>query len=74
METYLPGTGTLGWGVPGVGLGLLTPKISFLNFYPPHVGMGPARSLSLPLLPVWVDVVSLIPSCQTSIQLNFCQF
>ena len=73
MGTYLPGTGTLGWE-RGVGLGLLAPKISLPNFYPPHVGMGPARSLSLPLLPVWVDVVSLIPSCQTSIQLNFCQF
>ena len=26
----------MGW--PGVGLGLLTPEISLLNFYPPHVG------------------------------------
>ena len=27
---------------PGVGLGLLTPEISLPNFYPPHVGEGPA--------------------------------
>ena len=30
-------------GGPSVGLGLLTPKISLLNFYPPHVGVGPAH-------------------------------
>ena len=57
--TYLPVTGTLGWG-PGVGLGLLTPELSLLNFYPPHVGEGPAHSTSVPLLPVWVYVVFLI--------------
>ena len=34
---HLPGTGTLGWG-PGVMLGLLTTKISLLNFYPPCIG------------------------------------
>ena len=60
MGTYLPGTGALDWG-PGVGLGLLAPEISFLNFYPPRVGEGPARSVSAPLLPAWKDVVSLIP-------------
>ena len=59
MGTYLPGTGTLGWG-PGVGLGLLTPQISLLNFYPPYMGEGPARFTSELLLPVWMDVVSLI--------------
>ena len=48
-------------GSPGVGLGLLTPEISLLNFYPPLVGGGPAHSTSVPLLPVWMDVVSLIP-------------
>ena len=48
-------------GGPGVGLGLLTPEISLLNFYPPHMGMGPASSTSAFLLSVWVDVVSLIP-------------
>ena len=46
---------------PGVGLGLLAPKISLPNFYPPHVDVGPAHSMSPPLLPVWTDVVSLIP-------------
>ena len=60
MGAYLSGTGTLGWG-PGVGLELLTPEISLPNFYPPHVGEGPACSVSVPLLPVWMDVVSLIP-------------
>ena len=59
MGTYLPGFGTLGWG-PGVGVGLLTPEISLLNFYPPHVGEGTVHSMSVPLLPVWMDVVSLI--------------
>ena len=58
-------------GGPGVGLGLLVPKISLLNFYQPNVDMGPACCTSLPLLPVWMDVVSLIHCCQTSIQLDF---
>ena len=54
-----PGTRTLGRG-PGMGLGLLTPEISLLNFYPPYMGEGPARFTSAPLLSVWMDVVSLI--------------
>ena len=36
LGTYLPGTGNMSW-VTGVEQGLLTPKISLLNFYPPHV-------------------------------------
>ena len=66
VGTYLPGTGTLGWGAwcraggPGVGLGLLAPEISLPNFYPPHVDETPACSEFVPLLPVWVDMVSLI--------------
>ena len=48
-------------GGAGMGLGPLTPKISLLNFYPLHVDVGPADSMPLPLLPVWMDVVSLIP-------------
>ena len=48
-------------GGPGMGLGLLAPEISLLNFYPPHVCEGPACSASVPLLPVWIDVVSIIP-------------
>ena len=59
MGTYFPGTDILGWG-PGVGLGLLTPKISLPSFYLSQVFVGPAQSASLPLLPVWMDVVSLI--------------
>ena len=39
-----------------MGLGLLTPKIPLLNFYLPHVGVESARSMSAPLLPVWMDV------------------
>ena len=47
-------------GGPGVGLALLAPEIAILNFHPPHVGEEPAHSMSVPLLPVWMDVVSLI--------------
>ena len=43
---------------PGVGLGLLAPEISLLNFYPPHVGEGPACFESVLHLPVWMDVVA----------------
>ena len=57
--TYLPGTGTLGWG-PGVGLGLFAHEISLRNFYGPHMGEDSAHSGTMPLLPVWMDVVSLI--------------
>ena len=48
-------------GGPGVGLGLLALEIALPNFYPPHVAEGPACSMSEPLLPVWMGVVSLIP-------------
>ena len=48
-------------GGPGMGLELLIPKISLANFYPTQVGVGPAHSVSLRLLSVWMDVVSLIP-------------
>ena len=47
-------------GGSGVGLGLLASEISLLNFYLPHVDFGPAGSVSLLLLPVWMNVVSLI--------------
>ena len=59
MGTYLPGTGSLGWG-PGVGLGLLAPEKSLPKFYLPHICVGPAHSVCQPLLPDWMDVVSLI--------------
>ena len=32
----------------GVGLGFLTPEISFPNFYPQHMDVGPAHSASAP--------------------------
>ena len=60
VGSYLLGTGTLGWG-PRVRLGLLTPEISLLNFYPPHMDVVPAHSTSLPLLAAWIDLVSLFP-------------
>ena len=44
----------------GVGLGLFNPEVSLPNFYLPHVDVEPACSTSPPLLPVWMDVVSLI--------------
>ena len=46
---------------PGLGLGLFAPEISLPNFYPQHIGVGPAHSTSALLLPVWIDVVSLTP-------------
>ena len=48
-------------GGPAVGLELLTPKIALPYFYPPYVGVEAAYSKSVPLQPVWIDVVALIP-------------
>ena len=48
-------------GGPSVVLGLLTSEIPLLNFYPPHVDVGPHCSVSALLLSVWVDVGFLIP-------------
>ena len=49
------------WGRgPSVELGLLAPVISLLNYYPLHVGERHTHSVSAPLLPVSMDVVSLI--------------
>ena len=45
-----PGLGGLVLGLV-LGLGLLNPEISLLNFYPSHVGVGFAHSVSAPLLP-----------------------
>ena len=47
-------------GRPNVGLGLLAPDVSLPDLYPTHVGVGPAYSASLPLLPFCMDVISLI--------------
>ena len=58
MGTYLPVTGALGWRT---WYGAGTPCSQDLSdFYPPHMGVGPAPSVSLPLLPVRMDMVSLI--------------
>ena len=45
-----------------VGLVLLAPEIPLPNFYLPHADadVGSACSMSLPLLLVWMEVVSLI--------------
>ena len=50
MGTYLPGIGTLGWG-PSLGLRALAPKTFLPNFYPPHMGVGPAHFVSPCLCP-----------------------
>ena len=48
-------------GLEGLGqAGTPRSEISFPNFYPPHVDVGPTCSSSLLSLPVWMDVVSLI--------------
>ena len=43
----------VGW--PGMGLGLLAPKIPLPNFYLPLMSEGSARSASALLLPVSMD-------------------
>ena len=53
-----------GW--PGLGLGLLTPKISLLNFYP----RGCGASLRPSYWSGWMWFLQF-HCCQTSIQLNF---
>ena len=67
-------------GEPCVGLGSLTPQEGTsqphypLDFYQSHVGVGPACSLSLPLLPVSVCFFLYILSYRTSVQLDFRWF
>ena len=56
VGTYLPGTGILGWGD---WCGTLLLRYPFQNCI--HVGMGQACSASVPLLTVWMDVVSSFP-------------
>ena len=53
VGTYLPGAGTLLWGA---WFKAGAPEISLPNFYPPHVDDGPACCVSVPLLPIWMDV------------------
>ena len=71
MGTYLSGARTLGW-VIWIGAGASHSHGIPPNFYLPSVGVGPPIlhlcasvplhiSVSLPLLPVWMDVASLIP-------------
>ena len=67
---HIPGTGTLGLG-SWCGAG--TPHSWDIppNFYWPHVGVGPACSTSLHLLPVLMWFLLEFHSCSTSIQLDF---
>ena len=60
VGTYLPGTGP--WA-GGTWCGARTPHSQDIpsTFYPPHVDVGLAHFTSATLLPVWIDVVSLIP-------------
>ena len=39
-----------------MGLGLLVPEISLLNFYPPQLDVGPGSSASPPFHPIRMDV------------------
>ena len=62
IGTYLPGTGTLGWGI-WVGLRSLAPEIS-LPIFIHHTWVWDCLfllSVSPPLLPIWMNVTSLIP-------------
>ena len=65
--TYLPGTATLAWGT-SMELGILTPKISFPNFYSAHTDMGPAHSTA-PCLHI-----SLCPGLHPSYQSEWMWF
>ena len=52
------------WGLRNPGLGDLVWYSSLLRYHPKFLstthGVGSAHSASAPLLPVWMDVVSLI--------------
>ena len=56
--TYLPGPGKLGW-VDWCGAGTPSSYNMLPEFFIAHVGVGPARSASLPFLPV--SVLFFIP-------------
>ena len=45
---------------PGVGLGLLAPQISLLNFYLPHIDVGLAHSVSSTSLDGWGFYTSVV--------------
>ena len=75
VGTYLLGAGTLGWGA-WCAVGSPCSWDIRPEFFSTTHGWGtsPARSTSAPLLPVWMDVVSLIPYLSDSIQLDFWWF
>ena len=69
------GTGALGSGSWfGWGWDSSLPRYPSQIFYPTHMVVGPACSVSLPLLPVWSMWLFFFCSCQTFIQPNFCWF
>ena len=63
-----------GAGTPHSSVGDLFSLDMPLDFQPPHVGVGPASSTSLPLLTVWMCLLLCILSCKTSVELEFRQF
>ena len=72
IQTYLPGTGTLGWGA------WCGARTTHLWDIPPEflfTTCGSGTNLFLIFAPpTSVDGYGLFHSCQTSIQLNFCRF
>ena len=60
VENYIPGSETLDLGA-WCGAGAPHSQDMPPNFYPPHMSEGPDCSISAPLLPVLMDVVSLTP-------------
>ena len=57
MRTYLLGTGTLSWGD---WCGARTPQSWDILPKFLHMDVGPAHSAPPPILPVWMDVITLI--------------
>ena len=78
VGTYFPGTATLGWGA-WCGAGTLCSHDTPPKFVSTTHGWGTAHPMFAPLLPVWMDVGSLIPLLSDSannwqIQLSFWRF
>ena len=59
VGTYLPGIGSLGWRA-WCGAGCPHSQGIRLKFLSTALGCGTTHSASTPLLPVWMDMVSLI--------------
>ena len=77
MGIYLPNAGTLGCVVwPGAGIShfqgipLIYSTLAAAATSPCHTASLPV-SVTLALLPIGINVPSLNPDCQTSVQLDF---